>query len=176
MDTTMHGFRLVSSSELKEIKGTADIYKHDKSGLTMVHLNCADTNKAFAMSFCTPPENSTGVPHILEHSVLAGSDKYPVREPFVELMKGSLNTFLNALTASDWTVYPVASQNMQDYLNLVDVYMDAVLNPLIHSVPEIFWQEGWHYEINDGKLSVNGVVYNEMKGALSSPDLSLIHI
>ena len=90
--------------------------------------------------------------------------------PFVELMKGSLNTFLNALTASDWTVYPVASQNMQDYLNLVDVYMDAVLNPLIHSVPEIFWQEGWHYEINDGKLSVNGVVYNEMKGALSSPD------
>ena len=170
MDTTMHGFRLVSSSELKEIKGTADIYKHDKSGLTMVHLNCADTNKAFAMSFCTPPENSTGVPHILEHSVLAGSDKYPVREPFVELMKGSLNTFLNALTASDWTVYPVASQNMQDYLNLVDVYMDAVLNPLIHSVPEIFRQEGWHYEINDGKLSVNGVVYNEMKGALSAPD------
>ena len=84
MDTTMHGFRLVSSSELKEIKGTADIYKHDKSGLTMVHLNCADTNKAFAMSFCTPPENSTGVPHILEHSVLAGSDKYPVREPFVD--------------------------------------------------------------------------------------------
>lgn len=170
MDTTMHGFRLVSSSPLKEIKGTADIYKHDKSGLTMVHLNCADTNKAFSMSFCTPPENSTGVPHILEHSVLAGSDKYPVREPFVELMKGSLNTFLNAFTASDWTMYPVASQNMQDYLNLVDVYMDAVLNPLIHSVPEIFWQEGWHYEINDGKLSVNGVVYNEMKGALSSPD------
>lgn len=170
MDTTMHGFRLVSSSELKEIKGTADIYKHDKSGLTMVHLNCEDTNKTFSMSFCTPPENSTGVPHILEHSVLAGSDKYPVREPFVELMKGSLNTFLNAFTASDWTMYPVASQNMQDYLNLVDVYMDAVLNPLIHSVPEIFWQEGWHYEINDGKLSVNGVVYNEMKGALSAPD------
>ena len=155
MDTTKHGFRLVSSSPLKEIKGTADIYKHDKSGLTMVHLNCEDTNKTFSMSFCTPPENSTGVPHILEHSVLAGSDKYPVREPFVELMKGSLNTFLNALTASDWTVYPVASQNMQDYLNLVDVYMDAVLNPLIHSVPEIFRQEGWHYEINDGKLSVN---------------------
>lgn len=170
MDTTKHGFRLVSSSPLKEIKGTADIYKHDKSGLTMVHLNCEDTNKTFSMSFCTPPENSTGVPHILEHSVLAGSDKYPVREPFVELMKGSLNTFLNALTASDWTVYPVASQNMQDYLNLVDVYMDAVLNPLIHSVPEIFRQEGWHYEINDGKLSVNGVVYNEMKGALSAPD------
>ena len=156
MDTTMHGFRLISSSPLKEIKGTADIYKHDKSGLTMVHLNCEDTNKTFSMSFCTPPENSTGVPHILEHSVLAGSDKYPVREPFVELMKGSLNTFLNAFTASDWTMYPVASQNMQDYLNLVDVYMDAVLNPLIHSVPEIFWQEGWHYEINDGKLSVNG--------------------
>jgi presequence protease len=170
MDITKHGFRLVSSEELKEIKGTADIYKHDKSGLTMVHLNCADTNKSFAMSFCTPPENSTGVPHILEHSVLAGSDKYPVREPFVELMKGSLNTFLNAFTAGDWTMYPVASQNMQDFLNLVDVYMDAVLNPLIHSTPEIFWQEGWHYEINDDKLSINGVVYNEMKGAMSAPE------
>ncbi len=170
MDTLNHGFRLVSSSELKEINGTANVYKHEKSGLTMIHLDCADTNKAFAMSFCTPPANSTGVPHILEHSVLAGSDKYPVREPFVELMKGSLNTFLNAFTAGDWTMYPVASQNMQDFLNLTDVYMDAVLNPLIHSVPEIFWQEGWHYEINDDKLSINGVVYNEMKGEMSSPD------
>lgn len=170
MDSLNHGFRLVSSSALKEINGTANIYKHEKSGLTMVHLDCADSNKAFAMSFCTPPANSTGVPHILEHSVLAGSDKYPVREPFVELMKGSLNTFLNAFTANDWTMYPVASQNMQDFLNLIDVYMDAVLNPLIHSVPEIFWQEGWHYEINDDKLSINGVVYNEMKGAMSSPE------
>lgn len=170
MDTVNYGFQLISSSELKEINGYANLYKHVKSGLTMLHLDCADTNKAFAMSFCTPPANSTGVPHILEHSVLAGSDKYPVREPFVELMKGSLNTFLNAFTASDWTMYPVASQNMQDFLNLTDVYMDAVLNPLIHSVPEIFRQEGWHYEINDDKLSINGVVYNEMKGAMSSPD------
>lgn len=170
MDTAKYGFKLISSSELKEINGRADIYKHEKSGFTLAHLKCDDANKAFCVSFCTPPENSTGVPHILEHSALAGSSKYPVREPFVELMKGSLNTFLNAMTAGDMTMYPVASQNTKDFLNLMEVYLDAVFDPLLHSVHEIFWQEGWHYEINDGKLSVNGVVYNEMKGAMSSPE------
>jgi len=131
-----------------------------------------DENKCFGVSFRTPVKDSTGVPHILEHSVLCGSRKYPVKEPFVDLIKGSLNTFLNAMTFPDRTCYPVASCNLQDFYNLVDVYLDAVFFPKCLEDPRIFQQEGWHYEIEnaDDELKYKGVVFNEMKGAFSSPD------
>ena len=134
----------------------------------MLSLSNADTNKCFGVSFFTPPADSTGLPHILEHCVLNGSRKYPIKEPFVELLKGSLNTFLNAFTGSDITVYPVASQNLQDFYNLVDVYLDAVFFPNISE--RVLAQEGWHYApTEDGGFRFGGVVYNEMKGAYSSP-------
>ena len=138
----------------------------------MFLLSNEDDNKVFCIGFRTPPSDSTGVPHILEHSVLCGSDKFPVKDPFVELVKGSLNTFLNAMTYPDKTVYPVASCNEKDFQNLMDVYMDAVLHPNIYKEEKIFKQEGWHYELEseDAPLTINGVVYNEMKGAYSSPD------
>lgn len=124
------------------------------------------------MTFRTPPTDSTGLPHILEHSVLCGSEKYPLKDPFVELAKGSLNTFLNAMTFSDKTMYPVASRNEQDFMNLMDVYMNAVFFPNLQHYPEILKQEGWHYEITtpEESLKIKGVVYNEMKGAFSSPE------
>ena len=132
-----------------------------------------DENKVFGITFRTPPADSTGIAHILEHCVLCGSDKFPVKDPFIRLAQGSLNTFLNAMTFPDKTTYPTASQNLQDFYNLVDVYLDAVLHPRISR--KILEQEGWHYEINghDEPLTYKGVVFNEMKGAYSSPDAIL---
>ena len=165
-----HGFELLAEREIPEINTHARLYRHVGSGAQLVSLVNQDENKVFGITFRTPPEDSTGVAHIMEHSVLCGSRKYPVKEPFVELIKGSLNTFLNAFTYPDKTCYPVASQNLQDYYNLIDVYMDAVLYPLIP--PHILKQEGWHYELEsiDSPLVYKGVVFNEMKGAYSNPD------
>lgn len=171
MADSKYGFTLISSEQVKEADGTVDIYSHKKSGATLVHVNNAEREKVFGIAFRTAPENSTGVPHIIEHSVLCGSKKFPVKEPFVELMKASLNTFLNAMTFSDFTMYPVASINDKDFHNLTQVYLDAVLAPLIHEEPLTLAQEGWHYERDEnGELFLNGVVYNEMRGAYSSPD------
>ena len=136
-----------------------------------VSLKNDDENKSFCIGFRTPPYDDTGLPHILEHSVLCGSRKFPVKEPFVELVKGSLNTFLNAMTFPDKTMYPIASCNDKDFHNLMDVYLDAVFYPSMHNEREILMQEGWHYEIDENdELAYRGVVYNEMKGALSSPE------
>lgn len=168
--TNIHGFSLVAERRIEEIGSDAKLWRHDATGAEVMSLSNGDENKVFGVSFRTPPSDSTGVPHILEHSVLCGSDKYPVKEPFVELLKGSLQTFLNAFTYPDKTCYPVASANLSDFYNLMDVYMDAVFHPLI---PEtVFQQEGWHYELDnaDGPLTRKGVVFNEMKGAYSSPD------
>lgn len=167
-----HGFRLVRERELSELDATLYELSHIKSGASLIYLDREDENKTFSIGFPTPPENDTGVFHIIEHSVLCGSKKYPLNDPFAELLKGSLNTFLNAITYEDRTIYPVSSRCEKDFLNLVDVYMDAVFSPNLLSNPNIFRQEGWHYEY-DGEtdtLKLNGVVYNEMKGAYSSPD------
>ncbi|MFO7985392.1 MAG: insulinase family protein [Desulfatiglandaceae bacterium] len=163
-------FDCLYQKEIKELKATAREYRHQKTGAQVLSLSTDDENKVFGITFRTPPSDSTGVAHILEHSVLCGSRKYPVKEPFVELLKGSLQTFLNAFTFPDKTCYPVASQNVQDFYNLLDVYLDAVFHPRIS--PHIFQQEGWHYELDkpDAPLSYKGVVFNEMKGAYSSPD------
>lgn len=170
--TTLHGFRIETADALEEISGTAYVMRHEKSGARLLYLANEDENKAFSIGFKTPPADSTGVFHILEHSVLCGSKRFPVKEPFVNLIKSSMQTFLNAMTFPDKTIYPVASTNEQDLLNLMDVYMDAVFNPAIYERRTIFEQEGWHYEIDgaDEPLRYNGVVYNEMKGALSDPD------
>jgi Zn-dependent M16 (insulinase) family peptidase len=163
-------FTLIEERFIHEIDSTARLYRHDATGARLLSLSNKDENKAFGIGFRTPPSRSDGVAHILEHSVLCGSKKYPVKEPFVELMKGSLNTFLNAFTYPDKTVYPVASTNKKDFYNLAEVYMDAVFNPLISE--DTFRQEGWHYEVDPetGDLSYKGVVFNEMKGAYSDPD------
>jgi presequence protease len=168
-----HGFELIRDQSLAEINSTAHYYRHAKTGAELLSLVNTDENKVFGVSFATPPSDSTGVAHILEHSVLCGSRKYPLKEPFVELMKSSLNTFLNAMTFPDKTCYPVASQNVQDFYNLIDVYLDAVFFPRLS--PQIFQQEGWHYELDapDAPLSYKGVVFNEMKGNYSSPDSRL---
>ena len=165
-------YELIQKKTIQEIKSEGYLLKHKKTGARIVIMENEDDNKVFYIGFRTPPFDSTGVPHILEHSVLCGSEKYPAKEPFVELVKGSLNTFLNAMTYPDKTVYPIASCNDVDFKNIMDVYMDAVFNPNIYSRKEIFLQEGWHYEIEnpEGELTYNGVVYNEMKGAFSSPD------
>lgn len=157
---------------VKELDSQGVILEHKKTGAKVFLLSNEDDNKVFCIGFRTPPSDSTGVPHILEHSVLCGSDKFPVKDPFVELVKGSLNTFLNAMTYPDKTVYPVASCNEKDFQNLMDVYMDAVLHPNIYKEEKIFKQEGWHYELEseEGPLTYNGVVYNEMKGVFSSPE------
>lgn len=168
--TEIHGFELLIDEEIPELNTRARLFRHIKTGAELLSLENDDENKVFGITFRTPPDDSTGVPHIMEHAVLCGSRKYPVKEPFIELSKGSLKTFLNAMTYPDKTCYPVASQNVQDFYNLIDVYMDAVLYPLI---PEhILQQEGWHYELEDieDPLSLKGVVFNEMKGAYSSPD------
>ena len=164
------GYTLLEEREVNEINATAYLYRHDRTGARILSLTAEDSNKVFGVNFRTPPADSTGVAHILEHSVLCGSRKYPVKEPFVELMKGSLHTFLNAMTYPDKTCYPVASENLQDFYNLVDVYLDAVFFPRI--TDEIFQQEGWHYEVDPTgpRLFYKGVVYNEMKGVYSSPD------
>jgi presequence protease len=168
--TAIHGFELIREQQLAEINSTARYYRHAKTGAELLSLLNSDENKVFGVSFGTPPSDSTGVAHILEHSVLCGSRKYPIKEPFVELMKSSLNTFLNAMTFPDKTCYPVASQNVQDFYNLIDVYLDAVFHPRL--TPHIFQQEGWHYELDapDAPLIYKGVVFNEMKGNYSSPD------
>jgi Zn-dependent M16 (insulinase) family peptidase len=167
-----NGFKLIEEKEVKELNSVTRIFEHEKTGAQLLSLANDDDNKVFGIGFRTPPEDSTGLPHILEHSVLCGSRKFPSKEPFVELLKGSLNTFLNAMTFPDKTIYPIASRNTKDFFNLMDVYLDAVLYPNIYNVPEIFKQEGWHYELQDkdDELIYNGVVYNEMKGAFSSPD------
>lgn len=166
----LHGFKVTRIRKIDEIDSVLCEMEHG-CGARLAFIDRPDTNKSFAITFKTLPEDDTGVFHILEHSVLCGSNKFPVKEPFVELLKSSLKTFLNAMTYNDKTVYPVASRNDKDFYNLVDVYMDAVLNPLAIKNENVFRQEGWHYELSeDGALSYNGVVYNEMKGAYSSAD------
>ncbi|MBQ7876214.1 MAG: insulinase family protein [Clostridia bacterium] len=164
-----HGFTFTEKKHVDEIKADVYIGKHTKSGAKLLYVASDDPNKVFSISFKTVPENDTGVMHILEHSVLNGSDKYPVREPFVELLKSSMQTFLNAMTYPDKTMYPVASCNEKDFENLMDVYLDAVFHPAIYNKKEIFLQEGWHYEGGE-KECFRGVVYNEMKGEMSSED------
>lgn len=166
------GFKLIDRTNVEEINADALVFEHIKTGAKLFFLDADDDNKVFCIGFRTPPIDDTGVTHIIEHSVLCGSKKYPLKEPFVELVKGSLNTFLNAMTYPDKTVYPIASRNAKDFRNLEDVYLDAVFNPSIYSTPEIFMQEGWHYEIESSSdpLQYSGVVYNEMKGALSTPE------
>ena len=165
-------YELIRQEELSDIKSDGYLLKHKKSGARILVMKNDDENKVFAIGFRTPPSDSTGVPHIMEHSVLCGSRDFPVKDPFVELVKGSLNTFLNAMTYPDKTVYPVASCNEKDFQNLMHIYMDAVFYPNIYEHEEIFRQEGWSYRLDDvdGDLSYNGVVYNEMKGAFSSPE------
>ena len=172
MNTT---YRLIDKREMNEYSGVGCVYEHVKTGAKVFTLKNDDRNKVFLIGFRTTPTNSTGVAHIMEHSVLCGSAKYPIKDPFVELAKGSLNTFLNAMTYPDKTVYPVASVNDKDFMNLMDVYLDSVFHPNVYSEPKIFRQEGWHYELENAgtpeeELKLNGVVYNEMKGAFSNPD------
>ena len=170
-DMTLHSFQVKRQVTLEELQGTLHEMEHEPTGLKLVWLEREEENKTFGIAFRTLPWNDTGVFHILEHSVLCGSDRYPVKEPFVELVKNSLNTFLNAMTFPDKTVYPVASKNKKDFINLVRVYMDAVLHPAIYKNPNIFRQEGWHYAFDDeGKPSYNGVVFNEMKGVMANAD------
>ena len=167
----IHGFTITRVVDVPDVSGRLFEMLHLGSGASLIYLDRKDENKTFAIGFRTLPQDDTGVFHILEHSVLCGSDKYPVKEPFVELLKGSQNTFLNAMTYEDRTVYPVSSRNPKDFLNLVSVYMDAVLHPTALKDSRIFRQEGWHFELDDeDNLIYNGVVYNEMKGAYSSPD------
>ena len=183
---TCHGFAVERCETVPELDSDAYVLRHAASGARLLYLACDDENKAFAIGFKTPPADSTGVFHILEHSVLCGSAKFPVKEPFVDLIKSSMQTFLNAMTYPDKTIYPVATTNEQDLYNLMDVYLDAVFNPAIYTKPTIFEQEGWHYELDlpegaedegdsssaslrEGTLRYNGVVFNEMKGALSDP-------
>lgn len=169
------GFIVEKNEYIAELESEAVLLKHQKSGARLLYLGNKDDNKVFSIAFRTPPYNDNGVAHILEHSVLCGSRKYPLKEPFVELVKGSLNTFLNAMTYPDKTVYPVASRNQRDFFNLMDVYLDAVFFPLIYKNQYTLLQEGWHYSLTDPQepLKINGVVYNEMKGVFSSADALL---
>lgn len=168
----LKAYEIVEEREVEDLNSKGMLLKHKKSGARILLLSNDDENKVFYIGFRTPPKNDTGVAHILEHSVLCGSKKFPAKDPFIELAKGSLNTFLNAMTYPDKTIYPVASCNDKDFQNLMDVYMDAVLHPNIYEREEIFRQEGWHYEMEseEDDLIYNGVVYNEMKGAFSSPE------
>ncbi|MPW26321.1 insulinase family protein [Alkalibaculum sp. M08DMB] len=167
-----NGFKLIETKEVKEINSLTLLFEHSKTGAKLFYISNDDNNKVFSISFRTPPQDSTGLPHILEHSVLCGSDKYPIKEPFVELIKGSLNTFLNAMTFPDKTMYPIASMNEKDFINLMDVYLDAVFHPRIYTDKGIFLQEGWHYHLENKEDDIEyvGVVYNEMKGAFSNPE------
>ena len=168
-------YELVKKEKLTDILSTGYLFRHIKSGARIAVVANDDDNKVFSIGFRTPPQDSTGVAHITEHSVLCGSRNYPLKDPFVELCKGSLNTFLNAMTYSDKTVYPVASCNDKDFANLMSVYMDAVFYPNTYDKKEIFYQEGWHYEMEniDSPITINGVVYNEMRGVYSSPEQQL---
>lgn len=171
----MHGFKIAGEKSSKETGSTIVSYVHERSGAQLIHLKNQDQHMAFGIGFRTPPEDSSGVAHILEHSVLSGSRKFKTREPFMELLKSSMNTFLNAMTYADMTIYPVSSMNRKDLKNLIDVYMDSVLFPIIHEKKEIFLQEGWHYHIlsEEEPITYNGVVYNEMRGAYSSPETNV---
>lgn len=168
----LEAYTVLEKRQIKDIRSVGYLLKHNKTGARVALLSNDDENKVFYIGFRTPPKDSTGVAHIVEHTVLCGSDKYPLKDPFIELAKGSLNTFLNAMTYPDKTVYPVASCNDKDFQNLMDVYLDAVFHPNIYHEEKIFKQEGWHYEMEDAEddLTINGVVYSEMKGAYSSPD------
>lgn len=168
----LQAYEILEKRPIKDLNSEGIILRHKKSGTRIAVISNDDDNKVFYIGFRTPPEDSTGVAHIIEHTVLCGSDKYPVKDPFVELVKGSLNTFLNAMTYPEKTIYPIASCNDKDFQNLMSVYMDAVFHPNIYKYQEIFKQEGWHYELEseDAPVTINGVVYNEMKGAFSSPD------
>lgn len=170
----LNRFDLIKEAEVPELRSTLRFFRHKKTGAELLSVINDDKNKVFGITFKTPPSDSTGVAHILEHSVLCGSRKYPLKEPFVELLKGSLQTFLNAFTYPDRTCYPVASQNLKDFYNLVDVYLDAVFYPRL--TPQVFQQEAWHYEVDDrlSQLSFKGVVFNEMKGAFSAPESLLM--
>ena len=161
----LDAYRLRQVKHIPELNSDGMILEHKKTGANIFLMSNEDNNKVFCIGFRTPPSDSTGVPHIIEHTVLCGSDKFPVKDPFVELVKGSLNTFLNAMTYPDKTVYPIASCNDTDFQNLMDVYMDAVFHPNIGKEKKIFMQEGWHYELEEpeGEITYNGVVYNEMK-------------
>ncbi|SCZ05578.1 insulinase family protein [Alkaliphilus peptidifermentans] len=174
--TMLHGFQLVEETVVEEIYSVVRVFEHIQSGAKLIHLENDDSNKVFSISFRTPPFDDTGIPHILEHSVLNGSEKFPVKSPFIEMNKRSLNTFLNALTYPDRTSYPVASRNDKDFKNLMEVYLDAVFYPSVLQEEMIFMQEGWHLELvsPDAELNYNGVVYNEMKGAYSNPISVLI--
>lgn len=173
----MKAYTLLEKRFIKEADAWGYVYTHNKTHSKFIHLECADSNKCFMAAFPTLPENSTGVAHIIEHSVLAGSEKYPLKDPFFELVKGSMNTFLNAFTSSDCTMYPFASTNEKDFMNILDVYLDAVFHPTLYIKKETFMQEGWHYEIDDnGELIINGIVYNEMRGAMSNPDRTIYQL
>ncbi|MBU8892482.1 MAG: insulinase family protein [Bacteroidales bacterium] len=175
VDQTYNGFKLVEKKFVKEVNANCLYFIHEKSGARLLKIDADDANKLFNIAFKTAPEHDYGTPHIMEHSVLNGSKNFPVKSPFDVLSKGSLNTFLNAMTGSDVTTYPVASMNDKDYFNLMHVYLDAVFNPLLYEDPRILKQEGWHYELDDidGEVVYKGVVYNEMKGAFSSPTREL---
>lgn len=168
----LSAYEVIKKDSIKDLGSEGWILRHKKSGARIALLSNDDENKVFTIGFKTPPADSTGVAHILEHSVLEGSKEFPVKDPFIELVKGSMNTFLNAMTYPDKTLYPVASCNDKDFANLMHVYLDAVFYPAIYKEPRIFYQEGWHYEMEDvrDELKLNGVVYNEMKGAFSSSD------
>lgn len=168
----LQAYTVIEKQTIGDLNSVGYLLRHNKTGARVALLSNDDENKVFYIGFRTPPKDSTGVAHIVEHTVLCGSDKFPVKDPFIELAKGSLNTFLNAMTYPDKTVYPVASCNDKDFQNLMDVYLDAVLHPNIYREEKIFRQEAWHYEMEsaDDPLTINGVVYSEMKGAYSSPD------
>ncbi|MCX6555031.1 MAG: insulinase family protein [Candidatus Aminicenantes bacterium] len=176
--TVVHGFKLEQKQFIKELDGEGYLFRHLKSGARLLKVASQDDNKVFSVAFKTPPPDDTGVPHIMEHSVLNGSENFPVKSPFDVLAQGSLKTFLNAMTSNDYTIYPVASRNDKDFANLMHVYLDAAFKPLIHKDPRILQQEGWHYELEspEGPLSYKGVVYNEMKGAYSAPERQLDYL
>ncbi|MGN0505119.1 MAG: insulinase family protein [Lachnospiraceae bacterium] len=176
--SSLTAYELLKTEALPDVQGEGYYFRHKKSGAKIVWVENSDDNKVFSIAFRTPPTDSTGVAHIIEHTVLCGSEHFPVKDPFIELAKGSLNTFLNAMTYPDKTMYPVASCNMQDFKNLMHVYLDAVFYPNIYKREEIFKQEGWHYELEseDAELTYNGIVYSEMKGAFSSPEQVLSRV
>lgn len=171
----LHGFTLEQKQAVKELDGDGYLFRHEKSGARLLKIVSKDDNKVFSVAFKTPPPDDTGIPHIMEHSVLNGSEHFPVKSPFDVLSQGSLKTFLNAMTSSDFTIYPVASRNDKDFSNLMHVYLDAVFKPLLHKDPRILQQEGWHYELESAEspLVYKGVVYNEMKGSFSAPQRQL---
>jgi presequence protease len=166
------GFLLKRTEKIKEINSVANVFEHVKTGAKLLHLGNDDNNKVFSIAFKTPPYDNTGLPHILEHSVLAGSRKFPIKNPLFEMASTSLSTFINAMTYPDKTIYPIASQNEKDFFNLMEMHLDSVFYPKIYEKPEIFMQEAWHYELSNisKNIGMNGIVYSEMKGSFSSPD------